>query len=45
MNEIAGPDELVTMIQGVRRWTCEVVESRMILAIRASLLTNSNYSA
>ena len=30
MNEIAGPDELVTMIQGVRRWTCEVVESRMV---------------
>ena len=30
MNEVARPDELVTMIQGVRRWTLEVVESRKI---------------
>jgi NADPH-dependent ferric siderophore reductase len=30
MNEVARPDELVTMIQGVRRWTLEVVESRKV---------------
>jgi NADPH-dependent ferric siderophore reductase len=30
MNEVARPDELVTMIQGVRRWTLEVMESRMV---------------
>lgn len=30
MNEVTRPDELVTMIQGVRRWTLEVLESRMI---------------
>lgn len=30
MSDISRPDELVTMIQGVGRWTLEVVESRMI---------------
>jgi NADPH-dependent ferric siderophore reductase len=30
MTEIAGPEELVTMIQGVGRWTLEVMESRMV---------------
>ena len=30
MPEVARPDELVTIIQGVQRWTLEVEESRMI---------------
>ena len=30
MSDISRPDELVTMIQGVGRWTLEVVESSMI---------------
>jgi NADPH-dependent ferric siderophore reductase len=30
MSDVSRPDELVTRIQGVGRWTLEVVESRMI---------------
>ena len=30
MSDVSGPDQLVTMIQGVGRWRLEVVESRMI---------------
>ena len=30
VSDVSRPDELVTMIQGVGRWTLEVVESRMI---------------
>jgi NADPH-dependent ferric siderophore reductase len=30
VSEVKGPDDLVTMLQGVGRWTLEVVESRMI---------------
>jgi NAD(P)H-flavin reductase len=30
MSDVSKPDELVTRIQGVGRWTLEVVESRMI---------------
>lgn len=30
MSDVSRPDELVTMIQGVGRWTMKVVESRML---------------
>lgn len=30
MNDVARPDELVTRIQGVRRWTLEVLDSKML---------------
>jgi NADPH-dependent ferric siderophore reductase len=30
VSEVSGPDELVTRLQGVGRWTLEVVESRLI---------------
>jgi NADPH-dependent ferric siderophore reductase len=49
MSEVSRPDELATMIQGVGRWTLEVVESRIVtprmhrISLRGSELGDFNY--
>jgi NADPH-dependent ferric siderophore reductase len=49
MTDVSRPDELVTRIQGVERWTLEVVESRMLtplmhrIRLRGSAFRNFTY--